>query len=156
MVPWTHENIVWRCWRILIIGAKSSQDPIDELSWMVLLYCTQLYIEFSWQINQIMEVYTKNLAPFWPELVSHWESITQWYHIPAYQAFIYMYDFAYVPVAGNMCLTFDIMTAKIPLGGRRFAHRWSSTPIFAWDRIFLSNIWYFLDTFSYIKTWALC
>ena len=59
-----------------------------------------------------MEVYTQNLAPSWLELVSHMESITQWYHIPAYQAFISLYiyifiyvcvcDFAYVPVAGNM------------------------------------------------------
>ena len=51
-----------------------------------------------------MEVYTQNLAHTWPKLVSYRESITQWYHIPAYQAFIslYMCDFAYGPVAGNM------------------------------------------------------
>ena len=30
---------------------SSSQDPIDELLWMVLVYYTQLYIEFSWKIN---------------------------------------------------------------------------------------------------------
>ena len=51
-----------------------------------------------------MEIYTRTLAPTWPKLVSYKESITQWYHISAYQAFIclYMCDFAYVPVAGNM------------------------------------------------------
>ena len=56
-----------------------------------------------------MEVYTQNLAPTWPELVSHRESITQLYHIPAYQAFIslYMCDFAYVPVAGQYVSDFQ-------------------------------------------------
>ena len=50
-----------------------------------------------------MAVYTKNLAPSWPELVSHRESITQSYHTPPYQAFIslYMSDFSYGPVAGQ-------------------------------------------------------
>ena len=61
MVPWIHENIVWKRWRVLIIGAKSSsQDPIDEHLWMVLLYYTQLYSEFSWKINQInWSIHTK-------------------------------------------------------------------------------------------------
>ena len=60
MVQWTHENILWKRWRILIVGAKSSQDAIDELLWMVLLFYTQLYIEFSWKINHISgNIHTK-------------------------------------------------------------------------------------------------
>ena len=72
---------------------------------MVFLYHTQFNIEFSWKINQISgSIDKQNLAPTWPKLVSYGESITQLYHIPAYQAFIslYMCDLAYVPVAGNM------------------------------------------------------
>ena len=67
-----------------------------------------------------MEAYTQNLAPTWPKLVSYREFITQWDDIPAYQTFIslYMCDLAYVPVAGNMCLTFNIMIAMAwMLGG---------------------------------------
>ena len=53
-------NIVWKRWRILIVGAKSSQDAIDELLWMVLLFYTQLYMEFSCKINQISgNIHTK-------------------------------------------------------------------------------------------------
>ena len=72
--------------------------------------------------NQISGNIHTNLAPSWPELhvVSHKESIAQWYHIPGYQVFIslYMCHFAYIPVAGNVCLTFNIMTAMAwMLGG---------------------------------------
>ena len=124
MVPWTHENIVWKRWRTLIVGAKVSQDPIDELLWMALLYYTQLYIEFSWKINQISERIHKTGHPLGLNYFLHRESITQWYHIPAYQAFIslYMCDFAHVPVAGNMCLTFNIMTAMASMLGGLQVH----------------------------------
>ena len=58
MVPWTQENIVWKRWCILIVGAKSSHDPIDELLWMVFLYHTLLYIEFSWILLVIANHYS--------------------------------------------------------------------------------------------------
>ena len=39
---------------------KFSQDAINELLWMVLLYYTQLYIEFSWKSNPISgNIHTK-------------------------------------------------------------------------------------------------
>ena len=62
-------------------------------------------LSFGGKLTKYVEIYTQNLAPTWPKLVSNKESITQWYHISAYQAFISLYvcDFAYVPVAGNMC-----------------------------------------------------
>ena len=103
-----------------------------------------------------MEVYTQNLTPYWPELVSYRESITQWYHIPAYQAFIslYMCNFTYVLVAGNMCLTFNIMTAMAwMLGGLQIRLNNRSTVVFLWR-----NIQEFTKKLSYetlIRTWKL-
>ena len=80
---------------------------------MVLLYYTQFYIEFSWKINQISgNIHTK-LGTLWAWIARsfwHRESITQWYHIPGYQAFIslYMCDFACMFQLLAMCVWLSI------------------------------------------------
>ena len=61
-----------------------------------------------------MDVYTQNLAPSWPELVSHRESITQWYHIPAYQAFISLYVCVIFPMLQLLAICVWLSIAWLP------------------------------------------